>query len=1388
MSKKVSDDISKKHPLETVSWFSKLNNFWTFKEMAKTSKNGTYKQEDHFNLPAVDKIPLNRDLIFSTWKHKKSLLSTVLSLFWGRILWLTILFTLFQTLQQSSGLTLGLIVAQISDQEYTTEREKYILAFKCGYLVMANLLAAMLYNYSSFYAKRLGLRMSSSISLILFEKVSKCNIINKSEHSQGNILNYIQIDCDRFFQNLPKFLELYSCFIQLAIGMGILYYYITWPTFMILGVTVFGILLMIFFYNFRITIMDNLMEAKDNRVATLTNVINNIKFVKMKGWENYFQYKVSVRRDVEVRGLFKIACFNGVELFSMWFSQGLCTFTLIVSLILFAPSKISLPAISACMNVLFINFEAIILIPWYGSSVIDFSISLGRINKFLAFDEITNAHIKHDPEITKDYGVLVKNGNFHWSNYKGANDDEELNDDGEMVKKKKTPVDNSSLAETLMDTSISDRDDKGFRLHNINFRAKKGELVFIIGKIGCGKSSLLYSLLGEMPKTEEAGDFTIYRSKNAAMLSQHPWLLGSTIKANILLDKPFDQQLFDKALRLSQLADDVKEMPDGVETFIGENGSTVSGGQRTRIGLARCIYQDPDLLILDDPLSALDLKVADKIMKEGLNGELKGKTRIIATHAIHNLKYADYIYVLDHGKIVFEGTYEDINDSPIYKEFKEVTEHFTAENEEEEIEIEDLEIASPRIEESRMRKTTFKVKRKESGFQDEFFNKVMGKHIDPTVKSNERLQTEQINLEDVNQDEFLNQLFLEEDKETGKMSWHTVKAFLGEIGGPFPLLMILVACLCMMGISFLADLTTLEWAKNFDPFEKFDYVWFIGFLLFSRAFLTVIRSMFVFGTQLVMSRQLHARMLFRVLHAQIGNFLERVPAGRIINRFTKDIEVIDKEIGWTISGVIMEGSGTCISIGILTWTVGPFLSGAIFIFIITGVILQRKLMNTKREIVRLEAVSRSPILTCVTGLLKGAPEIRVLEKQEFVRLEYIDKLHEMQKNNLLISGLDHWYMNQINMINILLIQLPGFIIIYYTIVILGANFPIEKLVIFVLKSIEVSYSLMNLLMNFSMLESQFVAVERCSKFSQIEPEAHYLNFKIHEKKYLHPNQRETIVHIMKELAKNEKAVIKRGRVSLQKVTAKYPTKPKPVLNELSLEINPGEKIGIVGRTGAGKTSLIKLFWMCLEPSEGRILFDGKDVSKIDLKVLRSNLDIISQETAIFEGSLRENLDPKLEYLMDKNSEAFKKRDRELLKKLYDIGFKEEHLDGKGLDFQITANGDNLSLGQKQLLCFMRVLIDPKKLMILDEATANIDLKTERLMQLAVKQEFKESTMFIIAHRIQTVLDCDKICLLEYGKIAEFGTPKELIRRPGSKFGEIYKKLKENVGATAEELS
>jgi ATP-binding cassette subfamily C (CFTR/MRP) protein 1 len=1254
-----------------------------------------------------------------------------------------------------------------------SDRDKMVLGGYFGYLIFSTLMAGMVMNYMEFTLNRIGYRIANAVTLMMFDKIGKINVLNKTKHSTGNILNYVQTDALKFQGNLARSISFISTVLSLIFGMIVLYLTIENIMFIVLAIFLVCTLCMSSLYTFRLDIVDNLMTAKDSRVGVLTTAINNIKFIKTKGWENFFQLKIFTARKKEIKGLTNLMWFSVLEIFVMWMSISTCQIGFVIGLTVFQPQTITLAKVSAVLSVIWTLFDTLILLPWYASLLLDFRVSFKRIRSFLLSEELQPDIIKYDQKALGENAIVLKSGEFYWQT--PVEDSEEKAEAERKLKEAKKLAgrnshairEDNSLGEPLNNTILDQRDPNvAFKIDNIDFHAPKGSLVFVIGKIGSGKSSLLYALVGEMKATVGAKPYLNSLPK-VAFLSQTPWLVASTIKENIVLDSPFDEAAFSRALRLSQLQDDIVNMPHGVETFIGENGSTVSGGQRTRIAIARLIYQDPDIIIMDDPLSALDLKVADKIMKEAICGELKDKTRIISTHAIHNLKYADYIYVMENGKFIFEGTYQEITGSETYNEFKAVTSSFNLEEEatkaRRKSSAKDMKIDLERD----MAKGTTREEEKEA----EFF-----KERDTTEVTVEEVEAPAV---DEEKEKLVNKLFLEEDRVQGKVGLTTVLTMIREMGGFMPIILILMSVFSLQVTNFISDYYHLEWARNFDIEDKYEYIYLLIFLLIIRCVMTSVRALFVFGTQVAMANNIHAKMTFRILHAKITEFLERVPAGRILNRFTKDIEVIDRDISWSLNNFYFSFGSVVLNVIVIIWTVGWVMVLPLVVFMIAGAYYQRKLMETKREIVRLEATARSPVAACVTTLLRGAPEIRVLHRLPLVKDEFMVKVETTFQNSILLAALDAWYMNHVNILNVMLIQIPGFLILSYYLFFAEGQYPIEKIVMFVLRSIDISGSLIGLLLSISQLETQMISIERCSNFGKIDPEVRYLNFDQHEKKYLYPDNPSLIKNIMLEMEANDKALIPMGDVQFIDVTARYPTKPTPVLSNLNIHVRPGEKIGIVGRTGAGKTSLIKLFWMCLEPSEGLVIIDGKNAMKVDVKVLRSNMDIISQETAIFEGTLRENLDPKLEYLYDKNSDDFKRRDKELLQRLLDIGFKEETLEGKGLDYMITGGGENLSLGQKQIICFMRVLLSPKKLMIFDEATANIDLKTEKLMSDAVKNEFRLSTMFIIAHRIQTVLECDKICIMDMGKIVEFDTPQNLIKNPKSIFTEIYRKLQEN---------
>lgn len=389
-----------------------------------------------------------------------------------------------------------------------------------------------------------------------------------------------------------------------------------------------------------------------------------------------------------------------------------------------------------------------------------------------------------------------------------------------------------------------------------------------------------------------------------------------------------------------------------------------------------------------------------------------------------------------------------------------------------------------------------------------------------------------------------------------------------------------------------------------------------------------------------------------------------------------------------------------------------------------------------------------------------------MKLQQYISDKLLYSINENIKNAILLAGSDRWFNIRVVLLNYLLVQIPCYILLIYQ---LYDEVDSVKIAMIILYATNISMDSINALTIITFLETNFIAVERATNFEKIEPEEGYQNISAERKLMttlsLDPKKLNCSDYAPKHIIIEEK-IVKNGLVEFRNVFARYPGKENDVLKDLNFVIQPGEKIGVVGKTAAGKTSLIKLFWRCLEVYKGQILIDNKDISKCDLKVLRSEMDIVSQNVAIFAGTLRENLNPG-----DAND---KKDDEKLINILRTLEF--NNGTDINLDMVLDSSGSNLSTGEAQIISFARILLTKRKLVILDEATANIDLRTENVVQTFLNKGFETSTMFIIAHRLQTVMHCDRIMVLEYGRVIQFDTPQNLIDEKNGYFREMFKRM------------
>ena len=570
-----------------------------------------------------------------------------------------------------------------------------------------------------------------------------------------------------------------------------------------------------------------------------------------------------------------------------------------------------------------------------------------------------------------------------------------------------------------------------------------------------------------------------------------------------------------------------------------------------------------------------------------------------------------------------------------------------------------------------------------------------------------------------------------------------------------------------------------DWSRKFETSDKFGHLKTYGLIWIGVAGTQVLGQAVKVYCIYSMSTMIHSKMMYSILHSKLQRFLDKVPYGQIQNRFSQDMQTVDRQsvnyLYWfldPLTNCFVTFCTICYTVG---WQIMIFI--AVWFFVVYR--LERWYMNAKREYNRLKAMASSPVITTTSDVIKGLANIRIMNLRQFFRDQFFERVDIKMKNDLLDRIFINWFSIRCNVSQLILIQLSAILAMLY---IFDETEP-EKVGLFFVCLFTMGPILFQTIVVKTEWETSLITVERCQHFTQLEAETGYKNYEKESKMFSAGGGRR-----MKKLIKREKLkyeqltnpdkvsardsvlqkIVTEGRVQFEHMSSRYVNAEQNVLHDLHLLIQPGEKIGIVGRSGSGKSSLIRLLWGYMRPRRGRILIDGKDITMVDIKSLRAQISVITQETALFEGTLRDNLDPT----------GFRFKDERLIEVLSDLDFQNQGYKEKGLEMSLDSQGTNLSQGEKQLLCFARSVLNPSKLILLDEATASIDIKTEETIQRVIKEEFSESTMIIVAHRVQTVLECDRIMVMKDGKVDSFDTPKKLMQE-NQFFKDIVEKMQEH---------
>ncbi|KAJ6647722.1 Multidrug resistance-associated protein 1 [Pseudolycoriella hygida] len=889
-------------------------------------------------------------------------------------------------------------------------------------------------------------------------------------------------------------------------------------------------------------------------------------------------------------------------------------------------------------------------------------------------------------------------------------------------------------APLLMEDASFSWEGKKAMLSNLNIRVGQGELVAVVGSVGSGKSSLLAAFLGEMEKISGR----VNTVGKIAYVSQQAWIQNCTLQENILFGKPLDQKRYREVITSCALKPDFEILPAGDQTEIGEKGINLSGGQKQRVSLARAVYNDADIYFLDDPLSAVDSHVGQHIFDEviGPTGLLDSKTRVMVTHAINFLPKVDNILVLKNGEISETGSYTALLSKK--GAFAEFLMQYVQETNSDEEDAEE-----------------FKLQMQKTGKIDEEFMRKLDRSIsrrsERKIKSFSELSRQSSTASEISVRSTVSKgaqrclpikdtLIMEEELQVGSVKLEVYKHYVKSVGMKWLLLM-LSANILFQVFSIGSNLWLSKWSTDpnagTDTYLRDTYLSVygaFGLLLASSGFLLDLAPRL---GGLVAGVRLHETLLHGILRAPLS-FFETTPTGRILSRFAKDIDAIDNSLPRLVSDVFG------LSFEVLATMVVISTSTYLFLVVIIPIALmyyclQRIYIAASRQLKRLESVSRSPIYSHFGETLHGAHTIRAYSVQERFIEESDNRLDTNQTSEFASIVASRWLGIRLEMVaNLVILFAASFAVLNRDTISSGvAGLSIAY-------SLQITEGLNYLVRSISSLETETVSVERTKEYSRTVPEAAWTITK-------------------KLLPKNWPEV---GTVEFNDFQVRYRDGLELVLKGISFKINGGEKVGIVGRTGAGKSSLTLSLFRIIESAGGSIIIDGQDISSLGLHDLRSRLTIIPQDPVLFSGTLRLNLDP-----FEQNS------DTELWTALEHAHLK-SFVEGltAGLNHEITEGGENLSVGQRQLVCLARALLRKTKVLILDEATAAVDMETDDLIQQTIRAEFHDCTVLTIAHRLNTIMDSDKVIVLDQGEMCEFASPNELLH---NKFSIFYNMAKES---------
>ncbi|KAF8732976.1 hypothetical protein HU200_015328 [Digitaria exilis] len=1255
-----------------ITNMAKDHNLWellTFKFVNPMMDIGITRQLDFtdlLELPIELRATSCYDRLLSSWTaeyqnyHENSSLLRAMSCSYG---WAYLRLGLLKVLNDSINFISPLLLNKFIKflQQGSGGMNGYILAISLG---LTSIIKSFLDSQYSFRLAKLKLMLRSSIMGIVYRKCLCLSLAERSRFSEGEIQTFMSIDADRTINLCNSLHDAWSLPLQIGVALYLLYTQVNYAFLSGLAITILLIPVNKWISTRIAGATEKMMKQKDQRISCAGELLAHIRTVKMYSWEKLFTERLMERRESEVKHL---ATRKYLDAWCVYFWATTPTLFSLFTFSIFAIMGHTLDAATVFTCVALFNtlISPLNSFPWVINGMIDAVISSRRLSNYLSTPE------HHSSELTASDDILT----YQFKRYTEA-----MHNPMAFV-----------LQNVCCSWSSSSVSDPSMVLKDISLQLQKGLFIAIVGEVGSGKSSLLNSVIGETHVVSGS----ISSCGSIAYVPQVPWILSGSLQDNILLGKEFDPRRYKEVIQACALDVDISAMARGDMSHIGEKGTNLSGGQRARVALARALYQNSDVYLFDDILSAVDSQVASWILENAIMGpQLMQKTRLLSTHNLQAISAADMIVVMANGLVKWFGTLESFLATPYSR-------------------ISKSDSSSP---------TSFAVSVKEKA-----------QIVSCELRTDVILEDDSV----VAYEEQKDQVEAEARKE-GMVELSVYKKYATFAGWSIVILIFLSAFL-MQASRNGNDLWLTYWVDTGTGTNN------TSFYLIILAMFGIINSLFTLGRAfsfafggLRAAIHIHASLLENIINAPVC-FFDQNPSGRILNRLSSDLYAVDDSLPFILNIFVANFFSLLGTLVILSYSQVSFLLVLLPLWLIYRK-LQFYYRSTSREVRRLDSVARSPIYSSFTETLDGSSTIRAFQKEGFFLAKFIQHVTLYQKTSYSELTASLW-------LSLRLQLLAGFIILFIAMM-ATVTFHSSSLVNLGtpgLVGLALSYaapvvSLLNgFLTTFTETEKEMISVERVAEYVGIPKE---------EPKGSEPAPRNWPTE---------------GKIEFVHVTLRYKSELPPALNDVSFLVESGMQVGIIGRTGAGKSSVLNALFRLVPICNGRILVDGIDVAKVAVRELRAHFAVVPQSPFLFDGSLRENLDP-----FNKTTDL---RVWEVLEKCH---MKAEIESIGGLDIHVKESGASFSVGQRQLLCLARAILKSSKVLCLDECTANVDNQTASLLQDTISAECKGITVLTIAHRISTVMKMDNILVLDRGELVEEGNPEILMNHKSSRFARFAK--------------